>query len=106
MNDRDGLTARWLEKLPATDYERQDIPGKRNDHANGISRETIINQVTTSQNKKSLDEPEKTIFSELTQKNAVLFESKDSLAHCISSNSKMSAGIARSFKRKFPYNFP
>ena len=35
-----------------------------------------------------------------------LFQSKDSLAHCISSDFKMSTGIARSFKRKFSYNFP
>ena len=39
-------------------------------------------------------------------KNGNLFESKDSLAHCMSSNFKMSAGIARSFRRKVPYNFP
>ena len=45
-------------------------------------------------------------FSELIHKNGNLFESIDSLAHCISSDFKMSAGIARSFKRKFPYNFP
>ena len=45
-------------------------------------------------------------FSNLFTKNGNLFESKDSLAHCISADFKMSAGIARSFKRKFPYDFP
>ena len=48
----------------------------------------------------------KTETFELFHKNGNLFESKDSLAHCISSDFKMSAGIARSFKHKFPYNFP
>ena len=48
----------------------------------------------------------KTKFSELIHKNGNLFESKGSLAHCISPDLKISSGIARSFKRKFPYNFP
>ena len=30
----------------------------------------------------------------------------ESIAHCIPSDFKMSAVIARNFKRKFPYNFP
>ena len=66
----------------------------------------IVNQVTTSKSQEKLVEPVETKFFELIQKNGNLFESKDSLAHCISSDFKMSAGIARSFKRKFPYNFP
>ena len=48
----------------------------------------------------------KTKFFELIHENGNLLESKDSLAHCISSDFKMSAGIARSIKRKFPYNLP
>ena len=48
----------------------------------------------------------KTQFFELIHKAGNLFESNDSLAHYISSDFKMSSGIARSFKRKFPYNFP
>ena len=74
-------------------------------HADGLSRIPIMNQVTTSQSKEKPDEPVKTNFFELIHKNGNLFESKDSIAHCISSDFKMSAGIARSFKRKFSCNF-
>ena len=66
----------------------------------------MVNQVTISQSKEKPDEPVKIKLFELRHKNGNLFESKDSLAHCILSDFKMSAGIARSFKRKFPYNFP
>ena len=106
FKDPYGLTARWLGKLAAFEYEVQHRPGKSIGHANGLSRVRIVNQVTTSSSTEKLDEPVKTKFFELTHKNGNLFESKDSLAHCISSDFKMSAGIARSFKRKFPYNFP
>ena len=106
FKDADGLTARWLERLAAFDYEVQHRPGKSTGHADGLSRIPIINQVTTSENKENIDQPVKTNFFELIRKNGNLFESKDSLAHCISSDFKMSAGIARNFKRKFPYNFP
>ena len=75
-------------------------------HADGLLRIPIVNQVTTSRSKEKLDEPVKTKFFELIHKNGNLFESKDSLAHCKSSEFKMTAGIDRSFKRKFPYNFP
>ena len=106
FKDPDGLTARWLEKLAAFDYEVQHRPGKSIGHADGLSRIPIVNQVTSSQSKEKSDKPIKAKFSELIHKTINLFESKDSLAHCISSDFKMSAGIARSFKRKFPYNFP
>ena len=83
----------------------QHRPGKSIGHADGLSRIPIVNQVTTSQSKEKLDKPVKTKFFELIHKHGNLFESKDSVAHCISLDFKMSAGIARSFKRKFPYNF-
>ena len=106
FEDPDGLTARWLEKLAAFDYDVQHRPGKSSGHADGLSRTQIVNQVTGSPSKEKLDEPVKMKIFELNYKTGNLFESKDSLAHCISSDFKMSAGIARSFKRKFPYNFP
>ena len=108
FKDPDGLTARWLEKLAAFDYEVQHRPGKSIGHAYGLSRIPIVNQDTSSssQSKEKLDEPVKTKFFEIIHKNGNLFESKDSLAHCISTDFKISARIARSFKRKFPYNFP
>ena len=103
FKDPDGLTARWLEKLAAIGYEVQHRPGKSIGHADGLSRIPNVNQVTTSQSKEKLDEPVETKFFELIHKNGNLFESKDSLAHCISSDFKMSAGISRSFQQKFPY---
>ena len=106
FKDPDLLTARWLEKLAAFDYEVQHRPGKGIGHADGLSRIPIVNQVTTSQSEEKPGEPVKTKFFELVHKNCNLFESKDSLAHCISSDFKMSAGIVRNFKRKFPCNFP
>ena len=102
----DGLTALWLEKLAAFDYEVQHRPGKSTGHADGFSQIPIVNQVTTSQSKEKLNEPVKTKIFELIHENGIFFESEDSLAHCISSDLKMSAGITRSFKHKFPYNFP
>ena len=81
-------------------------PGKSIGHADGLLRIPIVNQVTTSKSKEKLDEPVKIKFFELIHKNGNLFESKDSLARCITSEFKMSAGIAGTFKRKFPYNFP
>ena len=106
FKDPDRLTARWLEKLAAFDFEVQHRLGKIIGHADGLSRIPIDNQVTTSQSKEKPDEPVKRKVSELIHKNGNLFESKDSLARCISSDFEMSAGIARSFKCKFPYNFP
>ena len=106
FKDPDGLAARWLKKLAAFDYEVQHRAGKSIGHADGLSRVPIVNQVTTSPSKEKLDEPLKTKFFELIHKTGNLYESKDSLAHCISSDFKISARIVRSFKRKFPYNFP
>ena len=106
FKEPDGLTARWLETLAAFDYEVQHRPSKSIGHADGLSRIAIANQVTTSQSEEKLDEPIKSKFFEIIHKNSNSFESKDSLAHCITSDFKMSAGNAQNFKRKFPYNFP
>ena len=94
FKDPDGLTAQWLEKLAAFDYELQHRPGKSIGHADGLSRISFVNQVTTSQSKETLDKPMKTKFFELVHKAGNLFDSKDSLAHCVSSDFKVSAGIA------------
>ena len=41
-----------------------------------------------------------------TEINGDLFDSKDSIAHCVSADFKMSSGIARSIKRKYPTVYP
>ena len=51
FKDPDRLTARWLEKLAAFDYEAQHRTGKSIGHADGLSKIPILNQVTTSQRK-------------------------------------------------------
>ena len=35
-----------------------------------------------------------------------VFDSKDSIAHCVSGDFKINTGIARHFKRKFPTKYP
>ena len=55
FNETDGLTARWLQKLAAIEYEVQQRPGKSIVHADGLSRIPIVNQVTTSRSKEELD---------------------------------------------------
>ena len=73
----------------------QHRPGKSIGHADGLSRIPFVNQVTTSQIKRKLDEPVETKFLEHIQKKGNLLESKDSLAHCISLELKRPAGVAR-----------
>ena len=68
FKDPDGLTARWLEKLAAFDYEVQHRPGKSIGHADGFSRILIVNQVTTSSSTEEPDEPVKTTIFDLIQK--------------------------------------
>ena len=91
----DGLTARGLKKLAAFDDEVQHRPGKSFGPAKGLSRIPIVIQITTSQRKEKRNDPLKAKFFELVHKNGNLFESKDSLAHCISSDFKFSAGLLK-----------
>ena len=106
FKDPNGVTTSWLEKLAAFDYELQHRPGKSNGHADGPPRIPIVDQVATSQYKENQNEPEETKFWEPIHENGNLFESKDSLAHCILSSFEMSAGIAGSLMHKFPYKLP
>ena len=47
-----------------------------------------------------------TVINNYQEKIGNVFDSKDSIAHCVSADFKMSAGIARHFKRKFPTKYP
>ena len=76
FKDPDGLTARWLEKTAAFDYDVQHRPRKNIGHVDGLSRIPVVNQVTTSPSKEKLDEPVKTKVFELIHQNGNLFESK------------------------------
>ena len=176
FKDPDGLTARWLEKLAAFDYEVQHRPGKSIGHADGLSRmpplpvemitrepnvQNNVEQLTTDRSetewpnaqpkKPSLEIPRDSaaipdeIINDLTEPNpsptrdtsinkvnkklkvssnndpatetakggdrynevlSDLFTSTASLAHCVSADFKMNAGIARSIKRKYPTDYP
>ena len=65
FKDPDGLTARWLEKLAAFDYEVHYRPGKSIGHANRLSRIPSVNQVTISPSNEKLDKPVEKKFFEL-----------------------------------------
>ena len=79
FKDPDGLTARWLKKIAAFDYEVQHRPGRSIGDADGLSRILIINQVTTSQSKENLDEHEKTIFLKSFIKEVIFLNQKTHL---------------------------
>ena len=111
FKDPDGITARWLEKLAPFDYEVRYRPGKSIGLADGLSRipPNSINAIET-------DLPSTAPQNEIPQVATVInnyqevignvFDSKDSIAHCVSADFEKSAGIARQFKRKFRTKYP
>ena len=152
FHDPDGLTARWLEKLTAFEYEARHKPGKSVGHADGLSRipqakvqiihhdpkvadlsevkPTVENEWPNAKpgmdpntlptgvlntphqapqplNPSSLANPNTEVETfEYHEKVGDILSSNDSLAHCVSLDFKMSAGIARTFRRKYPTNYP
>ena len=76
LQKSDGLTARWLEKLAAFDYEVQHTPSKSIGHADGPARIPNVIQVTIFQSKEQLDKPVKTNFFELIQKTVIFLNQK------------------------------
>ena len=111
FKDPDGITARWLEKLAPFDYEIRHRPGKSIGHADGLSRipPTSINAIESdlpSIIKQNEIPPVATVINNYQEVFGNVFDSKDSIAHCVSADFKMSAGIARHFKRKFPTKYP
>ena len=106
----DGITARWLEKLAPFDYEVRHRPGKSIGHADGLSRipPNSINAIETdlSSKPKQNEIPQvATVINNYQEVIGNVFDSKDSIAHCVSADFKMSAGIKRHFKRKFPTKY-
>ena len=111
LKDPDGITARWLEKLAPFDYELRHRPGKPIGHADGLSRipPNSINAFETDfPSTATQNEIPKvaTGINNYQEVIGIVFDSKDSIAHCVSADFKMSAGIARHFKRKFPTKYP
>ena len=111
FKDPDGITARWLEKLAPIDYEVRQRPGKSIGHADGLSRipPNSINAIETDLPSSSPPNDNPTITTAIDNYQEVIgnvFDCKDSIAHCVSADFKMSAGIGRRFKRKFLTKYP
>ena len=110
FKDPDALTVRWLEKLAAFDYEVVHRPGKSIGHADGLSRTPLIafNAIATEDPATNAPEddqewPNRTIESppdakqiQYSEIQGDVLQSTDSIAHCISADFKLGAGIARS----------
>ena len=120
FKDPDALTARWLEKLAAFDYEVVHRPGKSIGHADGLSRTPLRAFIAIATEDPAANAPEddqewpnRTNESPLDPKQfqyseiqGDVLQSTDSIAHCISADFKLGAGIARSIKRRFPTQYP
>ena len=109
FKDPDGITARWLEKLAPFGSENRHRPGKSIGYADGLSR-SPPNSINAIETDLPLTAPQNEIpkvadiisnYQEVS-----IFDSKDSIAHCVSADFKMSAGTARHFKRKFRTKYP
>ena len=103
----DGITARWLEELAPFDYEVRHRAGKSISHADGLSRipPNSINAIETELPSTSPQNEIPKIAAAINNYQQVfgnVFDSKDSIDHCVSADNKMSPGNARHFKRKFP----
>ena len=120
FKDPDALTARWLEKSAAFDYEVVHRPRKSIGHADGLSRTPFraFNASATEDPAANAPEddqewPNRTNESPLDPKQfqysevqVDVLQSTDSIAHCTSVDFKLGAGIARSIKRRFPTQYP
>ena len=129
FKDPDGITARWLEKLAPFDYEVRHRPGKSIGHADGLSRTPArsVNVVAeehkdtstecseewpnheAEQDADTMNLPKlatRTVKANYREVVGNVFDAPTSLAHCVSADFKMSAGIAREFRRRFPTKYP
>ena len=98
FKDPDGKTARWLEKLAPFDYEVRHRPGKPIGHAEGLSRITP-NSINAIETDLPSTAPQKetpkvaTVINNYQEVIGNVFDSEDSIAHCVSADFKLSAGI-------------
>ena len=105
FKDPDALTARWLEKLAAFDYEVVHRPGKSIGHADGLSRTPLraFNAIVTEYsaadapeedqewpNRTNENPPDAKQFQYSEIQDDVL-QSTDSIAHCFSADFKLGA---------------
>ena len=110
FKDPDEIIARWLEKLAPFDYEVRHRPGKSIGHADGLSRipPISINAMETDLPSTAPQNEIPKVAETINNYQEVfgnVFDSKDSIAHCLSADFKMSAGFAPHFARKFPTKY-
>ena len=126
FKDPDGLTARWLEKLAPFDYEVRHRPGKSIGHADGLSRtppkcvNAVVNDPEPDNRSDVSDEWPNRVDDILSPPNpgtetdnahykeivGNVFDAATSIAHCVSADFKMSAGIALKMRKQYPTNYP
>ena len=109
FKDPDALTAHWLEKLAAFNYEVVHRPGKSIGHADGLSRipPKALNMVSPQSKTSAHDQtgsewPNRSPANNLLEKEGNLLDSDESIAHCVSADFKMAAGEACKIKQQFP----
>ena len=100
-----------METLAPFDYEVRHRPGKSIGHADGLSRipPNSINLIETDLPATSTQNEVPKIATAINNYQEVFgnnFDSKDSFAPCVSADCKISARVARNFKRKFPTKYP
>ena len=111
FKDPDGITARWLEKLAPFDYEVRHRPGKSIGRADGLLRippnstNAIETDLPATPTQNEIPQVA-TVINNYQEVIGLVFDSKDSIVHCVSADFEMSVEIARHFKRKFPTNYP
>ena len=114
------LTARWLEKLAASNYEAVHRLGTSIGQADGLSRTPLraFNSIVTEVSSKDMhiaDEewPNRTsewrsdsIRLSCSEIESYILQSKDAIAHRVSADFQLGAGIARGIKRPFATKYP
>ena len=109
FKDPDALTARWLKKLAAFNYEVVHRPSKFNEHANGLSHtppwalNIVLTEPKASAHDKTRSEwPNRSTENILLEKRGNFLDSDESTAQCVWAEFKVAAGIARKLKQQFP----
>ena len=116
FKDPDALTARWLEKLGAFNYEVEHRPGKPIGHTDGLLRTPLraFNAIVVEY--PAADAPEEdhewpnhtkevppdSKHFQYSEIQGDVLQSSDSIACSISVDFKLGAGIARNIRRRFP----
>ena len=118
FKDPDALTARWLEKLAAFNYEVVHKPGKSIGHADSLSRTPLraFNSIVTQDSSEEIHKADEerpngsnewrsdSKRSNYSKIEGDVLQSKD--AHCVSADYQFGAGIACGIKRRFPTKYP